>query len=215
MDSSGDDRDSSRRQGAATPRSRPRVPARADDRRRTRRPISCAASPSLCRSEGTRCLPSPRQPRAPSWVQRAQPVRSRYPRARRRAYCAVRLPRPPPFVWGDRLQVVIRRGHPRDSLLRGFSSAFEPCDPPCHGRSLHSRPAGTIPGKRGIHMAEQSISCPSCGRKIPLTRALRAEIETSLKAEYDRRLEEERGRAEKDAAEKVERKLAHELGSLK
>jgi hypothetical protein len=66
-----------------------------------------------------------------------------------------------------------------------------------------------------MHMAEQSISCPSCGRKIPLTRALRADIEASLKEEYDRRLEEERGRAEQDAAKQAERKLAQELGSLK
>ena len=27
-------------------------------------------------------------------------------------------------------------------------------------------------------MAEQSITCPSCGKKIPLTRALRTEIES-------------------------------------
>jgi len=64
-------------------------------------------------------------------------------------------------------------------------------------------------------VAEQSISCPSCGKKIPLTRALRADIEASLKEEYDRRLEEERERAEKDAAKKAERKLAQEMGSLK
>jgi len=31
-------------------------------------------------------------------------------------------------------------------------------------------------------MADQSISCPSCGKKIPLTRALR-EIETSVSSE--------------------------------
>ncbi|MCA1563663.1 MAG: hypothetical protein LC804_26575 [Acidobacteria bacterium] len=34
-------------------------------------------------------------------------------------------------------------------------------------------------------MGDQSISCPSCGKKIPLTRALRAEIEASLKAQYE------------------------------
>jgi hypothetical protein len=64
-------------------------------------------------------------------------------------------------------------------------------------------------------VAEQSISCPSCGKKIPLTRALCADIEASLKEEYDRRLEEERVRAETDAAKKAERKLAQEIGSLK
>jgi hypothetical protein len=64
-------------------------------------------------------------------------------------------------------------------------------------------------------VSEQSISCPSCGKKIPLTRALRADIEASLKEEYDRRLEDECARAEHDAAKKAERKLAQELGSLK
>jgi len=37
-------------------------------------------------------------------------------------------------------------------------------------------------------MAEQSIACPSCGNKIPLTRALRAEIEQSVKHEFDEAL---------------------------
>ena len=39
-------------------------------------------------------------------------------------------------------------------------------------------------------MADQSISCPSCGRKIPLTRALRAEIEASVKQRFDTTLEQ-------------------------
>jgi hypothetical protein len=64
-------------------------------------------------------------------------------------------------------------------------------------------------------VAEQSISCPSCGKKIPLTRALRADIEASLKEEYDRRIEDECARAEHDAAKRAERRLAQELGSLK
>ena len=75
-------------------------------------------------------------------------------------------------------------------------------------------------------MADQSISCPSCGKKIPLTRALRAEIETSLKAEfgererelrdeYERKLDADRERVEKDAAKRAEKKLAQELGGLK
>jgi ribosomal protein S26 len=38
-------------------------------------------------------------------------------------------------------------------------------------------------------MADQSISCPSCGKKIPLTRALRAEIESSVKEQYAETLE--------------------------
>jgi hypothetical protein len=74
--------------------------------------------------------------------------------------------------------------------------------------------------------AEQSIACPSCGKKIPLTRALRAEIETSLKAEfgererelrdeYERRLDADRERVEKEAARRAEKKLAQELVGLK
>jgi hypothetical protein len=39
-------------------------------------------------------------------------------------------------------------------------------------------------------MADQSISCPSCGKKIPLTRALRAEIESSVKEQYAETLEQ-------------------------
>ena len=73
---------------------------------------------------------------------------------------------------------------------------------------------------------DQSIACPSCGRKIPLTRARRAEIELSLKAEFDdrerglrdeyeRRLAAERERLEHDAASRAERKLARDLAGLK
>ena len=79
-------------------------------------------------------------------------------------------------------------------------------------------------------MADQSISCPSCGKKIPLTRALRAEIEASLKQQFDEtlqgrerelrekyesRLEEDLQRAQADAAKKAEKKVAHELAGLK
>ena len=75
-------------------------------------------------------------------------------------------------------------------------------------------------------MADQSIACPSCGKKIPLTRALRADIEASLKEEFDERertlreqfetrREQDLERLEKDAAKKAEKKLAHELGGLK
>src|SRR5258705_9268628 len=74
-------------------------------------------------------------------------------------------------------------------------------------------------------MADQSIACPSCGKKIPLTRALRADIETSLKAEFDERertlreqmdarREQELERVEKDAAKKAEQKLARQLAVL-
>jgi hypothetical protein len=79
-------------------------------------------------------------------------------------------------------------------------------------------------------MTDQSISCPSCGKKIPLTRALRAEIEASLKqqfdetlldrerelrAKYESRLEENLQRAQADAAKKAEKKVAQELAGLK
>lgn len=72
----------------------------------------------------------------------------------------------------------------------------------------------------------QDVICPSCGKKIPLTRALRAEIETSLKAEFGERerelrdefeskLEAERARAEKEGVKRAEKKLAQELAGLK
>ncbi len=79
-------------------------------------------------------------------------------------------------------------------------------------------------------MAEQSISCPSCGKKIPLTRALRAEIETSVKEQYDEALEkreselrarfaeqlrEDLERVQADACKAAERKAGQELAVLK
>ena len=64
-------------------------------------------------------------------------------------------------------------------------------------------------------MAEQSIACPSCGKKIPLTRALRTEIEASVRADYERQLEEDLQRARKDAAREAEKKAAQELTALK
>jgi hypothetical protein len=64
-------------------------------------------------------------------------------------------------------------------------------------------------------MAEPSITCPSCGRKIPLTRALRTEIEASVKDEYERRLADEVERARKQADKDAEKKSAHELAALK
>lgn len=71
----------------------------------------------------------------------------------------------------------------------------------------------------------QVVTCPSCGKRIPLTRALRAEIETSLKEEfrererelrdeYERKLDADRERVEKDAAKRAEKKLAQELTGL-
>jgi hypothetical protein len=64
-------------------------------------------------------------------------------------------------------------------------------------------------------MAEQSISCPSCGKKIPLTRALRAEIETAVKDEYDRQLAEQLERARKEAVASAEKKASRELTELR
>ena len=79
-------------------------------------------------------------------------------------------------------------------------------------------------------MAEQSIACPSCGKKVPLTRALRAEIEQSVKqefeetlharerelrAKFEQRLEDDLQRAHKDAAKRAERKMAQELAALR
>jgi hypothetical protein len=75
-------------------------------------------------------------------------------------------------------------------------------------------------------MADQPISCPSCGKKIPLTRALRAEIETTLKQQfeqrerdlkeaYDRRREDDLQRAWKQAATIAEKELGTELTNLR
>jgi hypothetical protein len=75
-------------------------------------------------------------------------------------------------------------------------------------------------------MAEQSISCPSCGKKIPLTRALRAEIEASLKQQfeerqrelkesYDRQRDADLQRAWKEAATIAEKQLGDELVTLR
>jgi uncharacterized Zn finger protein (UPF0148 family) len=64
-------------------------------------------------------------------------------------------------------------------------------------------------------MAEPTITCPSCGKKIPLTRALRMEIETSVKDEYERRLADQIERAREQASKDAERKSAHEHAALK
>src|SRR4051794_4300066 len=93
---------------------------------------------------------------------------------------------------------------------------------PCHGPSIHSL------HKRGA-MAEQSITCPSCGKKIPLTRALRAEIESSVKEQYDdaiekrerelkiefaARLQKDVDLAQREAAAAAKKKGAQELAAL-
>ena len=60
-------------------------------------------------------------------------------------------------------------------------------------------------------MADQSIACPSCGKKIPLTRALRSEIEASVRQRFDQTLlERERElRAEDDI--RADENLKHAL----
>jgi hypothetical protein len=63
--------------------------------------------------------------------------------------------------------------------------------------------------------SEQAISCPSCGKKIPLTRALRTEIEASVKEDYERQLTEEVERARKQAGKDAEKKAAREMTALK
>jgi hypothetical protein len=66
-------------------------------------------------------------------------------------------------------------------------------------------------------MAEQSISCPSCGKKFPLTRALRAEIEESVRDAFEdearrnelamRKRERELERKQQDLELEIEREL--------
>jgi hypothetical protein len=62
--------------------------------------------------------------------------------------------------------------------------------------------------------SEQAITCPSCGKKIPLTRALRAEIETSVKEDYERQLADELERARRLAATEAEKKAALKMTAL-
>ena len=64
-------------------------------------------------------------------------------------------------------------------------------------------------------MAEQSIACPACGKKIPLTRALRTEIEASVREDYEKQLGEELQRARKEATREAEKKASQELAALK
>jgi hypothetical protein len=63
-------------------------------------------------------------------------------------------------------------------------------------------------------MAE-SITCPSCGKKIPLTRALRAEIEASVKDDYERQLVEAVEQARTQAAKDTEKRAAREMAGLR
>ena len=63
-------------------------------------------------------------------------------------------------------------------------------------------------------MLEHSISCPHCGKDIELTQALRAEIEDSLRQQFDERIEAEVARAREEALKAAERKIAHEIVAL-
>ena len=75
-------------------------------------------------------------------------------------------------------------------------------------------------------MADQFITCTTCGTKTPLTRALRADIEESLRRDFDRtlaerdrelreRMADDLARAKTDAARQAEEKLAHDLSILR
>jgi hypothetical protein len=63
--------------------------------------------------------------------------------------------------------------------------------------------------------SDQAISCPSCGKKIPLTSALRAEIEAAVKEDYERQLSEEIDRARKQAGAEADKKAAQQMAALK
>ena len=63
-------------------------------------------------------------------------------------------------------------------------------------------------------MAEPSIACPSCGKTILLTRALRGEIERELRDEYESRLNDERAKLVKERVrlkQELTRDLAREI----
>ncbi len=79
-------------------------------------------------------------------------------------------------------------------------------------------------------MADQSVTCPTCGKKIPLTKALRADIEDALKRQFEhdlteqerrlresfeRTLESDRERVLKEALTQAERKLANDLAAMR
>ena len=75
-------------------------------------------------------------------------------------------------------------------------------------------------------MIDESISCPSCNTKIPLTQALREQIELSvnqkvgdrereLEKAFDSRRDEEVQRVWKEAAAIAERQVADELNALR
>ena len=79
-------------------------------------------------------------------------------------------------------------------------------------------------------MADQSITCPSCGDRIPLTSALRSEIEASVRHHYDvaiearerelraafeRQREEDASRVQRETTARIESKQAADLRALR
>jgi hypothetical protein len=64
-------------------------------------------------------------------------------------------------------------------------------------------------------MKEHAITCPHCGKDIALTRALRAEIEDSLRAQFDERVSAEVARARQEAQQAAEGRIAHEVCALR
>jgi hypothetical protein len=73
------------------------------------------------------------------------------------------------------------------------------------------------PSTRSIRSAqpEPTLSCPSCGTQIPLTRALRADLERELRAEYEQKLAADRVRAEEEAARRAEQDVTRQLADLR
>ena len=91
-------------------------------------------------------------------------------------------------------------------------------------------PASIHPMPLPLREAEPTIACPTCGNEIPLTQGLRADIEGSLRdefestlaarerdlqASYQRAIEETRRSAEREVAARTEKKLAQDLADLR
>jgi hypothetical protein len=64
-------------------------------------------------------------------------------------------------------------------------------------------------------MLEHSIPCPHCGKTIALTEALRADIEASLRQQFDEQMQANLTRAREDALKAAERKTVQEIDALK
>jgi hypothetical protein len=64
-------------------------------------------------------------------------------------------------------------------------------------------------------MLEHPITCPHCGKDIALTRALRAEIEESMRAQFEQRVAAEVARAKQEAQKAAEQRIAYEVIALR